>query len=161
MRSLFIAVALTLAVSHAAYANLKKLDKVKAAYMFNFTKFMTWNSINNEPVNFCVQNDEAFQQFLTQLVESRLSSSVAPIHIVMLDGKHSCTFAYLIENDESLLNLTTSTIIISDVPNLIDRPAVFTFYEENNRLRFEIDLAEAERLELTISSELLKVAKIK
>ena len=122
---------------------------------------MTWNRLNTDPVNFCVQNDETFQQFLTQLVESRPSSPDGAIHIVRLDGKHKCTFAYLIENNDSLLNLTTSTIIISDLPNLINRPAVFTFYEENNRLRFEINLAEAERLELTISSELLKVAKIK
>ncbi|CAD5272682.1 conserved exported hypothetical protein [Alteromonas sp. 38] len=161
MRSLLIVVVLTLGVSHSAFADLKKVDKLKAAYMFNFTKFMTWSSINTDSVNFCVQNDEAFQQFLTQLVESRPSSSVTPIRIVVLDGKQSCTFAFLTKNDDSLLNLTTSTIIISDLPNLIDRPSVFTFYEENNRLRFEIDLAEAERLNLSISSELLKVAKIK
>ncbi|MDO6566102.1 YfiR family protein [Alteromonas sp. 1_MG-2023] len=161
MRYLLVVIALTLSFSHSAFADLKKIEKLKAAYMFNFTKFIKWDRASSESINFCVQDDEVFRRFLTQLVESRPSSSGAPISIVMLDGKQMCTFAYIIKNDDVLLNLSTSTILISDFPDLIDRPSVFTFYQENNRLRFEINLAEAERLELTISSELLKVAKIK
>ena len=53
----------------------------------------------------------------------------------------------------------TNTVIIQNEDALYFPSAVFVLFERKNKLRFEINLDEVKRLNITISSELLKLAK--
>ena len=144
----------------AALAELQKVDKLKAAYMYNFTKFITWPKENAVPISFCIHNDQELMTFLKALVESREPNSKSLLVLDSVDTQ-SCDILYLTESDDLLEQHLSHSVIISDVNNVLALPVVFRFYEENQKLRFEIDVAEAERLNVKISAKLLRVARIK
>jgi hypothetical protein len=52
----------------------------------------------------------------------------------------------------------SNILTVSDMPAFTRRGGMIQFVLEGNRVRFEINLAAAQRAGLTLSSELLKVA---
>jgi hypothetical protein len=52
----------------------------------------------------------------------------------------------------------TSVLTVSDLPEFTQRGGMVQFVSEGDRVRFEVNLATAERAGLILSSELLKVA---
>jgi hypothetical protein len=49
-------------------------------------------------------------------------------------------------------------LTVSDIPDFVSRGGMIQFVLIDNRVRFEINVSNAERAGLTVSSQLLKVA---
>lgn len=162
MRALFVFAVASVCLFQTAEASLPKVDKLKAAYMYNFTRFISWPADHPQHLVFCVQQPTDFVAFFHALINSKLGRDKRnDLRIIELSAAARCDLAYLPGPQIDFPALTPATLIITDAPAPPGLAAVFTFYQEHNRLRFEIDTAQSERLNLTISSELLKVAKIK
>lgn len=144
----------------SALAELKKVDKLKAAYMYNFTKFITW-PVNTVPSRtFCVHNNPELLAFLKALVESREQNGVS-IKVVNTLSTDTCSIIYLTDSQGLPNDYLNQAVLISDIDSVQQAPTVFRFYEDNQKLRFEIDLAQANRLNIKISAKLLQVARLK
>jgi hypothetical protein len=62
---------------------------------------------------------------------------------------------------EVLAALDKSAVLtVSDIPRFSQRGGMIQFVQENNKIRFEVNLASATAAGLSLSSELLKVAII-
>ena len=148
------------------YPQLSRLDKLKAAYIFNFTKFINWPELDTrtprKAVQICLAEDDPLLGFLQALVKERkvgerqLRVDIKPISI-----NNRCDLAYLSDANQPMLDVLEEVLIVTSDNTIFQNVATFSFYEEGKRLRFEIHIQRLNALELEISSELLKLARIK
>ncbi|MBT3133758.1 YfiR family protein [Alteromonas sp. ALT199] len=145
--------------SHAT-AELPKIDKLKAAYMYNFTKFITWERNESVPTVFCIHKNDELLSFFDALVKTREKEKAS---VVVSDSKDAsaCHMTYLSTSDDLTVAHLRNSVLITESDTLTDAAPVFRFYTENQKLRFEIDIARADELDIKISAKLLQVARIK
>ena len=145
-----------------AKAELKKVDKLKAAYMFNFTRFIQWPDSQTMPLTLCIQDNPQLSDFMIRLIASKPGQQKKnPLRVTPLSLSTPCDIAFLHKPVPEYRGTLTRTMVISDSQSVAIENAVFTFFEQDSRLRFEVTLANARALNLSISSELLKVATIR
>lgn len=140
---------------------------IKAALLVNILKFVSWNE-RNDRIVLCVSKGEelrqTFEQLAGELIESR------EIQVRFFNGEQlsadSCDvyFASGSEdaiNPETLKNMSTSGVLtIGERGDFLHQGGVVNFYTDNNRVRFEINVAAAEKAGIKFSSKLLHLAKI-
>jgi hypothetical protein len=162
-------VAAALGVRPAAQSQGSIEDEVKAAYLFNFTKFVEWPSGaftgTSDPLNVCVSADEALRHAVERAVTGervagRPLKYVAPppadaagCHILYL-GRGATGHAGLIAAAAK-----QPILVVGDSPQFLQQGGAIAFVVEERRVRFDIDPAAAARAGLKVSSQLLRVAR--
>jgi hypothetical protein len=143
---------------------------VKAAYLFNFGRFVEWSdkaSVDkDERFEICVLGQDPFGPTLdTTLAGTSLKGkSVAAKRISKVQDVDSCRILFISSSEDNRLKEILGTIekanvlTVSDIPHFSQRGGMIQFVLEGSKVRFEINLASAEQAGLSLSSELLKVA---
>ena len=146
--------------------------QVKAAFLFNFAKFVEWPpgafSSPSEPIGICVLGQNPFGSVLEETVRGKVVANrtfvvlqnpdaqhVSKCHIVFVSASEGKHFLIL----EELKNKRVLTISETDGVNW--GGGVIGLSLKDGRVRIEIDPAAAERAGLRISSKLLGLAEIK
>jgi hypothetical protein len=155
----------------AALAQSELEQKVKAAFLFNFLKFVTWPEsrapADQEPYVLCVIGDERFAQTLEQVVQSKTVSGHGLKVRSLAEGgsAQTCHLAYLASDratpaaEAALSGLSGGGILtVHEAPAAVPS-GVMRFFLEQQRIRFEINTAAAERENLQLSSRLMGVAE--
>lgn len=163
---LLSALLLTVGAPRAQGAPLE--SEVKAAYLFNFARYVTWPekafASPSDPIRICVLADEVFRDTLAAtiadkrvgdrrvLAESRTSSSQASdCHILFLKADRASAVADLSSH---------AVFVVSDSPGFAASGGTANFVLADNKVRFEINPGAVDRAGLQISSRLLRLAKI-
>jgi hypothetical protein len=145
--------------------------QVKAAYLYNFAKFVQWPPdafrSANEPIALCVPGPDPFGRSLDdtvvgQTIEGRALIVRRTASVKEAAGCH-VLFISSVPNKHSPLILSEIapgilTILDSGASGV--EGAVITFKLEGGKVRFEINVDAAERQKLRISSRLLNLAHI-
>lgn len=144
--------------------------QVKAAYLYNFGRFVEWparvNATPGDGFTVCVLGHDPFGPTL----DSTLAGE-------MIGGKHAVRkrisapqesagcqilFVGLTEKDnlDKIMESVDrkAVLTVSDMPQFVEHGGMIQFVLEENRVRFEVNLTATQRAGLTLSSELLKVA---
>ena len=144
--------------------------RVKAAYLYNFGKFVEWpeNNVPEQDQSFkiCVLGTDPFGPTLDAALASGSigGKSVAAKRISKPQDVDSCRILFISSSEEGHLKevLTAldkaSVLTVSDIPRFSQRGGMIGFILDGNRVRFDVNLASAQSARLTLSSELLKVA---
>ena len=143
--------------------------EVKAAYLFNFAKFVKWpSSIESENDTFpmCVLGSDPFGPVLDSTVagEKIGGRTVIVRRISSASEAAKCRILFVSSAEQSRLGSIMAAVsrmpvlTVSDIDGFVDRQGVIEFVMDHDRVRFEVNLAAAEKAGLTLSSELLKVA---
>jgi hypothetical protein len=143
--------------------------QVEAVYLLNFAKFVEWPSKAappEGPFNICVLGQYPFGAALDKTIagESIDGRKVVVQRISKPQEAISCRILFIGLSEEGRLaeilkTLDKASILtVSNVPKFSQRGGMIQFVVEANKIRFEVNLASAERAGLTLSSELLKVA---
>jgi hypothetical protein len=143
--------------------------QVEAVYLLNFGKFVEWpNKVASpeELFNICVLGQYPFGAALDKTVagESIDGRKVAVRRITKPQEAMNCRIVFISFSEETrvteiLKTLDKASILtVSNVPKFSQLGGMIQFVVEANKVRFEVNLASAERVGLTLSSELLKVA---
>ena len=143
--------------------------QVKAAYIYNFGKFVDWPAEvmpSDNSFNICVLGHNPFDAtFGTTIAgESIKGKNVAIKVISHAQDATGCQILFISSSEEARLKEIfavlerSSVLTVSDMPQFTRRGGMIQFVTEANRVRFEVNLASAERTGLTLSSQLLKVA---
>lgn len=144
-------------------------NDVKAAFLYNFTKFVEWPAPAEagEPFRVCTLADDAFiaafdriiadesvgQRRLVQ-VEPRSIEEARRCAILYIGARFSDQGAPLVDVLRDLPVLT-----VGEGPQFVDQGGAIAFLLENNRVRFDISLRAIQRSGLKASSKLLRVAR--
>ena len=144
--------------------------QVKAAYIYNFGKFVKWPpaSAANQSASFsiCVLGEDPFG---TVLQSSLVGESVGGRPVVVRRVPRpqeavNCHILFLSPGEADDLKNTLAALgqapvlTVSDIPEFALRGGMIQFVLEGDRVRFEINRASAESSGLTLTSDLLKVA---
>ena len=145
---------------------LSKEQKLKAAYLLNFTKFIEWPILSEDEsiptINICVAATPKCSQFLSQLVsDRRVGRLQSKVSVIPYLNASNCKLLYIQGKQKFNLAQSKNTVIVADVDNSLSTETAIMFYTENRKLRFEINLEKIKQLQVKVSSELLKLARIK
>ena len=154
----------------APHAQQTLEDEVKAAFLYNFTKYVDWPTAafsgQSDPFRLCVLSDSEFAQAVQSIVvgetaRGRALQLVRPdsaawptCHILFVGQSHA-------ERAGAILSAVSGRPILTvgETPKFLDQGGAVLFVVEQNRVRFDIDLRSAGRAGLTVSSKLLRVAR--
>lgn len=143
--------------------------QVKAAYLYNFGKFVEWPTgvtASDSSFNICVLGQDPFSStFGTTIAgESIKGKDVLIKRIPRAQDAVGCHILFISSSEEARLKEIlaaldkTSVLTVSDMSQFTRRGGMIQFVMDSNRVRFEVNLTNAERTGLTLSSQLLKVA---
>jgi hypothetical protein len=143
---------------------------VKAAFLYNFTKFVEWPpaafSQPSAPFVVCAFADEAFRKELTGILASeQVRGRQITIAPAALEDPRGCHLAYFAPGDaerqvkmlEAVRRLPVLTV--GEGRRFLDQGGLIAFMIENDRVRFAISRRAAGEAGLNISSKLLRVAR--
>jgi hypothetical protein len=152
---------------HAQRSNPSEYE-VKAAYLYDFGKFVAWPAkvAAAEDFPICVLGEDPFGATFDATIagETINGKRVVINRIVKPQEAMSCRILFISASEESQLKeiLATldkkSVLTVSDISQFTRRGGMIQFVIDANRVRFEVNVATTERAGLTLSSQLLKVA---
>jgi hypothetical protein len=142
--------------------------EVKAAYLYNFGKFVKWPEASTKGPQFliCVLGEDPFAGSLDSVVAGEKVNG-KPAVVLHLDSSRNaspCNILFLSRSEDRHVRRIlesidqTGTLTVSDIPDFSDEGGMIEFVNQDGRIRFKINVAAAEQAGLNVSSELLKVA---
>ncbi len=145
--------------------DLPQEQKLKAAYLFNFTKYIDWpEPLSSElSIHICLHTSDAFFIFMKDLVRGRkVGLQHKSIQVDLANESKVCHIVYL-GNDTEIAFIPNSlgALIIGGDETIAKETRTIVFFKKNKKIRFEVDLNNANIMDVKISSELLKIARIK
>lgn len=140
---------------------------VKAAFLFNFTKFVSWPPSAfdgaSSPFRVCVFADGAFGRHIDEMVAGETVAG-RPLEVVRPQGDDArgCQIAYFgSRNAEAALRAVREApvLTVGDGVRFLERGGLIAFVLEENRVRFDVNKRGVDAAGLSISSKLLRVAR--
>src|SRR5258706_6719516 len=148
----------------------RKEYEVKAAYLYNFGRFVRWPgnvpTAQDKSFSICILGQDPFGPTLdaTLVGESLDGKPVVVRRISRAQDVGDCRILFISSTEENHLKQILAALenalvlTVSDMPDFSRRGGMIQFVLEGSRVRFEINLASAEAAELVVSAELLQVA---
>lgn len=147
-------------------------SKVKAAYIINFTRFITWKTQGTAETKSPIviasfgtddvcdileefskkQNDNQF------IVVKRLKKKISEVT--------GCNLLFISQTEQSQLPQIlkqlegTNVLTVSDIPGFASHGGMIGFFIEQNKVKIEINVKATTKAGLKVSAKLLEVAKI-
>ena len=157
-------------ISHPVAAQERPTEsQVKAAYLFNFGKFVQWQrdqATGSESLQICVLGKDPFGTVLDSTVagESIDGKKIAVRRITTMQEAPQCRILFISLSEEHRLRPIlaaaqhTGALTVSDIPHFAELGGIIEFVNLQDKIRFEVNRAAAEHCGLVLSSQLLKVA---
>jgi hypothetical protein len=146
--------------------------QVKAAFLFNFVKFVEWPvasfSRADAPLVIGVLGEDPFGEDLDRILRNRSING----HALQLKRFPSgqdpagCHLVFISESEkarapEVVRTLRASNVLlVSELEGFLELGGMIRFYLESDTVKFEINPRSAERAGLKMSSKLMGVAKV-
>jgi len=145
-------------------------SKVKAAFVYNFTKFIQWPNSTLPPgetkMSLCVLGNDHLGDALESLTGKIVSGRQLSVkRIKGPDDAGRCQILYICGSESNnarniLKGMKEGILTIGEMNQFASFGGIINFSVTENRVSFEINTDAAERAGLKISSQLLKLAKI-
>jgi hypothetical protein len=143
---------------------------VKAVFLFNFAKYVTWPAINlgeRSPaeVRVCVTANDAFFGLLKSAVQGEDidGKPLLPVALEGLDDAKTCQILYVGDSQsadaKAWLDAVKGYQVLTVADGALNDDSVIAFVRENNRIRFDINRVSASRRNLNVSAKLLRLAR--
>jgi hypothetical protein len=160
------------ASSPAGVENQQEEYRFKAAYLYNFLGYTTWpkGAFDSEegPIELLIVGKDPFGRLIDDTFEdkrigkrsvrierARALPEDCAAHVVFVAGLD-------VKERKALLTALAKkpVLVIGEAPGFAEAGATINFYLEDAKLRFEINTDATKANGLTLSSQLLKLAKI-
>ena len=153
-------------VSHAEPGELEY--KVKAAFLLNFAKFVTWPETANPPATFplCVVGEDPFGVALNGVEEKQIGGENVSLHrrLAIGDGLAQCRMLFIGSSERTnvkrILQVVAGkpVVTVGDIEGFAQAGGMFEFKDQGGRLTFVINNTKAKESGLRISASLLSLA---
>jgi hypothetical protein len=141
----------------------RREDQFKAAYLFNFVKFVEWPpGAPAESLTVCFFGGEGVHQALAIGIDQKRVGTrrLVARRLDVSSTADKCEMLYVDAASAARVSLPTGlpVLTVSDAPQFIANGGMIELFTENHRLRFLVNVANAHKGGLRISSDLLKLA---
>lgn len=155
----------------AAETNSDQEIQVKAAFIYNFAKFVEWPPSSfkdaQSPFILCAIGKEPFNNALDDLKNKRVEGrTIAIRRITTIDEAEGCHILFISASEKGNLSQILKAIhgkgilTVGDTKGYADAGVMINLISIDNKIGFEINPAPAERASLKVSSKLLRLGKI-
>ena len=161
---------LLLQLALGAHAQTPREDQIKAAFVYNFTKFIEWPSTSfadaNAAIVIGVLGDSPMAAVLDNVVRDRKvngrpiivrtiqgAADAASIHLLFVSAAESSRWAQLQAAIE-----TRPVVTVGESPWFAQSGGTIDFIEQGDKLQFVINMVAAERSGVKISAQIQKLA---
>ncbi len=157
------------AAAHPPADNVSDYE-VKAAYIYNFARFVEWPSAKfpgaDSPIRFCILNDHSFEIELNRIVKGKTISGHKIDVIQVLDGEQArkCHLLFVGSAQERdthhLLEAIrgTNVLTVGETSRFVEEGGIINFVLRDDHVQFQINQKAANEAGLYISSRLLGIA---
>jgi uncharacterized protein DUF4154 len=161
-----------LVVLNLATAQSATEYQVKAAFLFNFAKFVEWPAdafpTGDAPLQICVFGQDPFGGDFEQVIEDKMvrGHHLEIVHPSGVPQARACQILFIASSQKQQIREIlqgikgASVLSVGDTPGFAKAGGVINFVLDENRVRFEINPKAAERAHLKLSARLLTVAKL-
>ncbi|MCK5120503.1 MAG: YfiR family protein [Methylococcales bacterium] len=146
--------------------------KIKAGYLYNFTKFITWPEDELATFNLCIVGKDPFGSIIDPIERKSVKSK--PIRLYRFDSSneikhcHMIYFASLVVEREwnlpskAILTITSlnKTLTVGESKSFIKAGGMIAFSLEEKKVKLKINIKAFRASGLDISAKLLEVADI-
>lgn len=170
VRRLFAALLMYLLCATALHAQKVSEYQVKAAFVFNFCKFIEWPadvfSAATQPFVIGIVGQDPFGTYLDEIVagEKIVGHNMSVDRYKSVEEIGDCQILFIGSpgiTAEALNKVKNKSVLtVSDEPEFNNAGGIIRFYTENEMIRLQINIAAAKEAHLEISSKLLRIAKI-
>ena len=154
-----------------AQAGQAREYKIKAAFMYNFFKFIDWpeTPLSDTPdtITICILGKDPFGDIFAPIEGKSVKNKKLVIKRVSSPGEiGSCHILFICPSEQERLGAIlaatcgNSILTVSDIKDFARQGGMVGFTSEENTVRFAINLKAAERAGLKISSKLLEMATV-
>lgn len=155
--------------SHAQQT--EQLNKVKAAYIYNFTKFIAFPEGRFEDdasdFNLCIKNAPEFVSLFESIEGTKIKGRNFRVSVVNNSSDLDvCHFLYMESSDASSMStivkksLEGRFVTISSEPEFVHNGGMIGFVLVDDRVKVEINLESTRQAGVTISARLLEVSRV-
>ncbi len=166
----FTLLALPFALNALAQNSEPTQFDVEAAYLYRFGNFVQWppdaSAGKSKQFSICVLGHDPFGSTLSDMVKGSAINGlpIAARRIQSAKEAAGCRIVYFSSSEDNRLGTDLTdlrggpVLTVSDIPGFDSRGGMVQFVLTDRRVRFEINLSNAQKVGLKLSSQLLKVA---
>jgi hypothetical protein len=144
--------------------------EIKAAFLFNFLKFVEWpddNLSRNSEYSICVLGEDPFGPALRSIQNKKMGEKRVTIKLCReLREVKDCHILFISSSEKGnlgkiLASVGNSKILtVGDMSNFARAGGIIQFTIKENKVLFIVNVDAANRAKLKISSKLLKLSQI-
>jgi hypothetical protein len=140
--------------------------KIKAGYLYNFTKFITWSVDNAETFNLCIVGDDPFGELIDPIEQRSVMGR--PIKLFRLEsfrqlGKEPhCHILFVSSSikESPVARDVVNTLVVGESEEFIEHGGMIGFVNKQDKIKLQINKKTIEQSGLKISAKLLEVADL-
>ena len=137
--------------------------RVKAAFLYNFIKYVEWPDPQKEQVLICVAGQNPFGTVLDDLVRNERIRGRPLKTALILEPTPECDVVFTPKTSNVPAYVRAAggmpVLTVGETPRYLEQGGSINFIPEGRSVRFEISRAAAARAGLRISSRLLQLAR--
>lgn len=145
---------------------------VKAAFLYNFAKFVEWPkeapAALASKVTICVLGADPFAEILDQTVAGKTvgERGMTIVRVGRVSDAVACAIVFVSASEAPHLRSVLAAfhglpvLTVGDVDGFAEAGGIIGMFLENNRVRFEINVQAADEAHLNISSKLLSLGRL-
>ncbi len=170
LAALALALGLVLAGTSVRAQQTAAVESVIAAFLLNFARFTTWPDgalRPGEPLVLCVADDRVAGALTAAVRGRNVEGRSLAVRPVRLDAPlNGCAVLFVGRGDADRLPSIlqglagASVLTVSDADRFAERGGIVQLYIEDGRMRFAINLQNVKAAGLSLSSQLLSLARI-
>jgi hypothetical protein len=158
--------------SLSAKTTIPKEYQIKAVFLFNFAQFVKWPPAAfaraNQPFCIGVLGDDPFDSFLEETVKGEKVNGhpLAVRRYGRVEDVKDCQILFISRSESQriekiIAGLKGKNILtVGDVEGFIQKGGAIRFFTEKRKIRFKINPEVTKRVNLSISSKMLRLAEI-
>ena len=138
---------------------------VKAAFLYNFSRFVNWPQPIEQTFKICVIGENPFGQLLDTLIGKSVHDSILVVEEhSTAENAHDCQMAYISPSLEKNIDAVLTelkkhpTLTVSDINGFTHAGGMIELNLVGNKVNFAINTSAADTAGLSISSKLLNLA---
>lgn len=142
--------------------------KVKAAFLLNFAKFITWPATapSNDSFTLCIVGTDPFGAALSGIESKEVGGRKVQLRYPGVSGNElgQCRMVFVSRSEQKQVARLvgqvegTPIVTVSDIEGFVESGGLFEFKDQGGRLSFVINNSKAKKQGLSISSSLLNLA---
>ena len=145
--------------------------QVKAAFLYNFAKFIEWPpssfSDASAPLRICILGRDPFGPELQDIADEKTINGrkLQVSQLADLGMARTCHILFIASSEKAQLKQIfeslhgADVLTVGDTKAFVEQGGMINFVLENDRVRFEVNHKAAEQAGLKVSSKLLNIAQ--